>query len=149
VLWFLTPLSTIFKIYRDGQFYWWKKPKCPEKTTDLPLVTDKLYHIIMYRIYHAWAGFELTTLVVIGTDCIGSCKSNYHTITAMMAPQHLISFCVLGVSVVHVFLNDFLIVFWNCPESVVFFCFPYYQRIISLLRTWGEITSKTQVKVKS
>ena len=28
-----------------------------------------------------WMGFELTTLVVIGTDCIGSCKSNYHTIT--------------------------------------------------------------------
>jgi hypothetical protein len=24
--------------------------------------------------------------VVIGTDCIGSCKSNYHTITAMTAP---------------------------------------------------------------
>jgi len=29
-------------------------------------------------------GFELTTLVVIGTDCTGSCKSNYHTI--MMTP---------------------------------------------------------------
>jgi hypothetical protein len=28
-------------------------------------------------------GFKLTTLVVIGTDCIGSCKSNYHTITNM------------------------------------------------------------------
>ena len=28
-----------------------------------------------------WTGFELTTLVVIGTDCTGSCKSNYHTIT--------------------------------------------------------------------
>ena len=27
-----------------------------------------------------WTGFELTTLVVIGTDCTGSCKSNYHTI---------------------------------------------------------------------
>jgi hypothetical protein len=26
----------------DGQFYWWKKPKYPEKTTDLPQVTDKL-----------------------------------------------------------------------------------------------------------
>ena len=24
--------------------------------------------------------FELTTLVVIDTDCTGSCKSNYHTI---------------------------------------------------------------------
>jgi hypothetical protein len=28
-----------------------------------------------------WSGFELTTSVVIGTDCI-SCKFNYHTITA-------------------------------------------------------------------
>ena len=27
-------------------------------------------------------GFALTTLVVIGTDCIGSCKSNYLMITA-------------------------------------------------------------------
>ena len=27
----------------------------------------------------ACVGFELTTLVVICTDCIGSCKSNYHT----------------------------------------------------------------------
>ena len=26
------------------------------------------------------------TSVVIGTECIGSCKSNYHTITAKMAP---------------------------------------------------------------
>jgi hypothetical protein len=31
-----------------------------------------------------WTGFKLTTLVVIGTDCIGSCKSNYHTITTTM-----------------------------------------------------------------
>jgi hypothetical protein len=31
-------------------------------------------------------GFELTTSVVICTDCIGSCKSNYHTITATTAP---------------------------------------------------------------
>jgi hypothetical protein len=29
--------------------------------------------------------FEFATPVVINTDCIGSCKSNYHTITAMMA----------------------------------------------------------------
>jgi hypothetical protein len=26
----------------------------------------------------SWAGFELVTLVVIGIDCIGSCKSNYY-----------------------------------------------------------------------
>jgi len=29
--------------------------------------------------------FELTTSVVIGTDCIGSCKSNYHPIMATTA----------------------------------------------------------------
>jgi hypothetical protein len=35
-----------------------------------------------------WSGFELTTLVVIGIDCIGSGKSNYHTITTTTAPFH-------------------------------------------------------------
>jgi hypothetical protein len=35
-------------------------------------------------------GFKLTTLVVIGTDCTGSCKSNYHTITTMTAPLTLV-----------------------------------------------------------
>ena len=29
-------------------------------------------------------------LVVIHTDCIGSCKSNYHAITTTMAPHHVL-----------------------------------------------------------
>ena len=32
---------------------------------------------------------ELTTSVVIGTDCIDSCKSNYHTITATTVPSYI------------------------------------------------------------
>ena len=57
------PLSTIFQLYQIGQFYWWRKPECSEKTTDQS-------QIMLYQIHLVWAVFELTTSVVIGTDVL-------------------------------------------------------------------------------
>jgi hypothetical protein len=42
---------------------------------------------MLYRVHLACAAFEVTTSVMIGTDCIGSCKSNYHIITTTTAPH--------------------------------------------------------------
>ena len=47
------------------------------------------YHIMLYT--SLWSRFELTTSVVIGTDCIGSCKSNYRH-------DFPVSICVCGVA---------------------------------------------------
>jgi hypothetical protein len=42
-------------------------------------------------------GLELTTLVVIGTDCKGNCKSNWHTIMTMTALQSLYKINVMHI----------------------------------------------------
>ena len=90
---------------------------------------DKLYHIMLYT--SPWAGVESTTTVVIGTDCIGSCKSNYRKITTTTAPANyeynpnLFAFllCLLVcylITVVHVLYISIVIDIINCYRDTMY-----------------------------
>ena len=80
-VWFMVfnaTFNNIFQPYRDNQFIGggnqsnrWKAPTCHKSLTNF--ITQCC---IEYT--SQYTGFELTTLVVIGTDCTCSCKSNYH-----------------------------------------------------------------------
>ena len=75
---------------------WWRSVLLVEENgenhrTVAIKVTDKLLHIILYGVHLAMNGFELTTLMLIGTDCTGSCKSNYYTITTITTTTTLVN----------------------------------------------------------
>jgi hypothetical protein len=68
---------------------WWRSVLLVEETggpgeNHRPVVS---HWKTMFMYTSPWSRFQLTTLVVIGTHCIGSCKSNYHTITAKTTPH--------------------------------------------------------------
>jgi hypothetical protein len=62
VLWCLTPLSAIFQLYRGSQFYWWRKPEYPEKTT-IQHVNIRIY-FYMYKIHALHFGEEAVMFMI-------------------------------------------------------------------------------------
>ena len=72
VLWCLTPLSTLFQLYRGDQLLLVEENGVPGENHWHAASHWQTYQIILYR-------------VVIGTHCIGSCKS---MTTAMTVPSN-------------------------------------------------------------
>jgi hypothetical protein len=73
----LTPLSTIFKLYR-GVLLVDETGRPGENHRPVASHWHILLNdVVSFEYTSAWARFKLTTLMVIGTDCTGSCKSNY------------------------------------------------------------------------
>ena len=110
---------------------WRKPPTCLKSLTNF---------ITLYREHLIWVGLKLTTLVKIGTDCIGSCKSNYHTITTTTSPacqkivwtdNVLIKSYLYNCVMKWLFHNLFLKPYWSLTSSAVYklplilsICFP-------------------------
>ena len=79
-----------------------------------PQDTDKITQNAVLEYTLSCAGFKLTTLVVIGTDCTGSCKSIFHTITATAATGFFLKQnCLLYIDVLMFVLLLFVKKFHN------------------------------------
>ena len=111
----------------------------------LSQVNDKLYHIMLYSL--PWSRFELAISVLIGTDCIANCKSNYHTITATTAPRSIVCFyyvCVLfvficceswGVTLIKYFVSC-LVCITVSTTIVILQCWLRHQTNRKMIELW-------------
>ena len=67
-----------------------EEARIPENHQPVASHKQTLSHNVVSSTPHHEPGFELTTFVVIGTDCIGSYKSNNNMITTMTTPCTII-----------------------------------------------------------
>ena len=86
-------------IYRGRQLYWWMKPEYPEKTTDLPQVTENFISCSAVSSRSRMIWIQTHNFSMIGTACTCSCKSNnYHTITTSTNPTWVMCVnCCFGI----------------------------------------------------
>ena len=88
-IWCLTPLSfqQYFSYNRGNQFYWrknWSTQRKPP-TCHKSLINYHNYKVVPSIPCHDLDSKIITLMMMIGTDCIASCYSNYHM--TMKAPR--------------------------------------------------------------
>ena len=81
------------------------------------------WQTLSHNIVHiALREIRIELSVVIGNDCIGSCKSNYHTITATTPPTRGYIYFLLGYFkyINMIFFFKYYTVFWSVQLVILF-----------------------------
>jgi hypothetical protein len=94
--WFICPSGS--------QFYWWRKREYSGTTADLLQITDKLYHIMLYRVHLTGSAHWASKL---------QCLSQTRTVSGHV----FVYMCYRGIDFASFY--NFSIRFRNCSESVV------------------------------
>ena len=75
----------MFQLYCSGKFFWGRNPSTRSKPWPVENHWQTLLHNVVLSTPHHEQDSN-SPLVVISIDCIGSCKSNYHTFMTTTAP---------------------------------------------------------------